>query len=72
MKHLNYRIDKQSIKDHKVVNGWFIRGQSPDSYNWECLGEFNSMESAKEFIRSNITDTNRQRVYGPEGYGIAL
>lgn len=71
MKYINFRIDTQTIKDHKVVNGWFIRGQRSTDYNWSLIHEAESMEAAKEYIKS-IKDNERQRVYGPDGYGIKL
>lgn len=72
MEHLAFRIDTSSIKDHKVVDGFFVRGQRRSDYNWPLLGEFPSMEAAKDFIRSVRTDPVRQFVYGPGGYAIKL
>lgn len=72
MKYLAFRIDTTSIKDHKVVPGFFVRGQRRSDYNWPLLGEFPDMEAAKSFIRSQRTDLVRQAVYGPDGYGIKL
>lgn len=71
MKYLNFRIDSQWIKDHKVVNGFFILGQRPIDYNWDLIHEAGSMEEAKKYIKG-IKETDRQRVYGPNGYGINL
>lgn len=72
MKYLAFRIDTSSIKDHKVVDGFFVRGQRKTDYNWPLLGEFPDMEAAKDFIRSVRTDPVRQVVYGPGGYGMKL
>lgn len=72
MKYLAFRIDTTSIKDHAVVDGFFVRGQRRSDYNWPLLGEFPDMEAAKDFIRSQRTDPVRQPVYGPGGYGIKL
>nr|WP_325222447.1 hypothetical protein [uncultured Oscillibacter sp.] len=71
-KYLAFRIDTNAIKDHKVVQGFFVRGQRPSDYNWPMIGEFPDMEAAKDFIRSIITDPVRQVVYGPNGYGMKL
>lgn len=72
MKYLAFRVDADSIKGGKVVQGFFVRGQRPTDYNWPLLGEFPSLDEAKAFIRSKITDPVRQTVYGPSGYGIKL
>ena len=70
MKYINFRIDTQSIKNHQVVNGWFVRGQRDTDYNWPLLHEASSFEDAKAFIRG-IMD-NGQTVYGPDGYAIKM
>ena len=72
MKYLAFRIDTRSIKDHKVVDGYFVRGQRDTDYNWPLLAEFDSMDAAKEYVRSICTDPIRQPVYGHDGYGIQL
>ena len=61
MDYISYRIDRQWIKNHKVVNGWFILGQKYNDYNWELLYETTSFKEAIKFITS--VNTN-QRVYG--------
>lgn len=71
MKYLNFRIDRHRIKDHMVVNGFFIRGQRPTDYNWDLIHEARSMEEAKKYIKG-IKETDRQLVYGPDGYGIRI
>ncbi len=72
MKYLAFRIDTTTIKDHNVVDGHFVRGQRNTDYNWPMLAEFDSMSTAKEYIKSIRTDPARQPVYGPSGYGINL
>ena len=72
MKYLAFRIDTSTIKDHKVVDGYFVRGQRNTEYNWPLLAEFDSLDAAKEHIKSIRTDPIRQPVYGPGGYGINL
>lgn len=72
MKYLAFRIDTSTIKDHKVVKGYFVRGQRDTDYNWPMLAEFDSMDAAREHIKSIRTDSIREPVYGPTGYGIQL
>lgn len=72
MEYVSFRIDTSSIKDSKVVSGFFVRGQRQSDYNWPLLGEFSSMDAAKSFIRSIRADPVRQTVYGPGGYGIRI
>lgn len=72
MKYVAFRIDTQTIKGGKVVNGFFIRGQRSTDYNWPILAELDSMKAAKEYIKSVCTNPIRQPVYGPDGYGITL
>ena len=72
MKYVAFRVDTHAIKNHAVVDGYFVRGQRDTDYNWPMLAEFNSMTEAKEYIKSIRTDPNRQRVYGPDGYSILL
>lgn len=72
MKYLAFRIDTTTIKSHKVVHGYFVRGQRNTDYNWPLLAEFDNMDAAKEYIKSIRTDTVQQIVYGPDGYGIRL
>lgn len=72
MKYLAFCIDTSSIENHKVVKGFFVRGQRRSDYNWPLLGEFPGLEEAKAFIRSMVTDPVRQSVHGPDGYGIKL
>lgn len=72
MKYLAFRIDTSAIKNHKVVSGYFVRGQRNTDYNWPLLGEFDNMDSAKNYIKSVRTNPIRQRVYGPDGYGINI
>lgn len=72
MKYLAFRIDTSTIKDHKVVNGYFVRGQRDADFNWPMLAELDSMDAAKEYIKSIRTDPIQQTVYGPTGYGIQL
>ncbi len=72
MKYLAFRIDTSTIKDHKVVKGYFVRGQRNADYNWPMLAEFDSMDAAKEYIKSIRIDPIRQAVYGPAGDGIQL
>lgn len=72
MKYLAFRIDTSTIKDHRVVKGYFVRGQRDTDYNWPMLAEFDSMDAAKEYIKSIRADPIRQAVYGPTGYGIQL
>lgn len=71
MKYINFRIDDETIKGHKVVKGWFIRGQRPTDYNWPLIHEAESLEAAKAYIKS-IRESSTQRVYGPDGYGIKI
>lgn len=70
MKYVSFRIDTQSIKNHEVVNGWFVRGQRDTDYNWPMLHEAASFDDAKKFI-DGIRDDN-QPVYGPDGYAIKM
>lgn len=72
MKYVAFRIDTQTIKGGKVVNGFFVRGQKNTDYNWSVLAELDSMKNAKEYIKSVRTNSIRQPVYGPDGYGINL
>lgn len=72
MKYLAFRVDTSAIKNHKVVKGYFVRGQKDTDYNWNLLGEFDSMDSAKHYIKSFRTDPITQRIYGPDGYEIRL
>ena len=72
MEYLAFRIDASSIKDHKVVSGFFVRGQRSTDYNWPLLGEFPDMAAAKNFICSTIVNPERQFVYGPGCYGIKI
>lgn len=72
MKYVAFRIDTSTVKDHNVVSGFFVRGQRTTDYNWPLLAELDSMDAAKEHIRSIRTDPVRQPVYGPNGYGISL
>lgn len=71
MKYLNFRIDRQHIKNHRVVNGFFIMGQRQTDYNWDLIHEASSMDESKEYIKG-VKENDRQRVYGPSGYGIIL
>lgn len=70
MKYLNFRIDTQTIKNHEVVNGWFVFGQRSTDYNWSMLHEASSFDDAKKYIRG-IRDDN-QMVYGPASYAIEV
>lgn len=72
MKYLAFRIDTSTIKGHKVVDGYFVRGQRDTDYNWPMLAEFDSMDAAKEYIKSVRTDPARQAVYGNDSYSIQL
>ena len=72
MKYVAFRIDTDTIKGCKVVDGYFVRGQRDTDYNWPMLAEFDSMDAAKEYIKSIRTNPIRQCVYGPSGYGIHL
>lgn len=69
--YLNYKIDRQTIKNHVVVNGWFVRGQCSDTYNWTFLGEFSNKEDAINYIRSKV-NSPRQRVYDEAGNGMKV
>lgn len=68
MEYIKFRIDTQAIRGHKVVNGWFVRGQSAANYNWPLLYQASSLDDAKEFILR--IRGNGQTVYGPDGYEI--
>lgn len=72
MKYLAFRIDTDTIKNHNVVHGYFVRGKSNINYNWDLLGEFDNIEAAKHYIKTIITNPISQIVYGPEGYQIHL
>ena len=72
MKYLAFRGDTSAIKNHKVVKGYFVRGQKDTDYNWEMLGEFHDMDSAKHYIKSICTDPITQAIYGPDGYGMHI
>lgn len=72
MTYLAFRIDTSTIKDNKVVKGFFVRGQRKTDYNWPLLGEFESEEAAKEYIRTIRTDPINQIVYNDSGYGIEI
>lgn len=72
MTYLAFRIDTSSIKDGKVVKGFFVRGQRNTDYNWPLLGEFDNEDSAKEYIRTIRTDPVNQIVYDNGGYGIRI
>lgn len=72
MKYLAFRIDTTAVRDHKIVDGYFVRGQRNTDYNWPVLAEVESIDAAKEYIKSIRTDPIRQPVYGPSGYGIRL
>lgn len=71
-KYVAFRIDTQTIREGKVVDGYFVRGQSADDLNWPLLAEKDSLEAAKDYIRAVRVDPLRQQVYGPGGYGIEL
>lgn len=70
MRYINFRIDAQAIKNHEVVNGWFVRGQRDTDYNWPLLHEAAGFDDAKAFI-IGIRDSG-QTVYGPDGYAIKM
>ena len=72
MEYVAFRIDTQTIRSGKVVNGFFVRGQRNTDYNWSLLAELDSMKTAEEYIKSVRTNPIRQPVYGPDGYGINL
>lgn len=72
MAYLAFRIDTSSIKAGKVVSGFFVRGQRTKDYNWPLLGEFETEEAAKEYIRTVRTDPINQIVYNNGGYGIEI
>lgn len=70
MAYVSFRIDTQTIKNHEVANGWFVRGQRDTDYNWPLIREAASFDDAKAFI-CGIRD-NSQTVYGPDGYAIEM
>lgn len=72
MKYLAFRIDTTTIKNNKVMHGYYVRGQRNTDYNWLMLAEFDNMDDAKEYIKSIRIDPVQQLVYGPDGYGIRL
>lgn len=72
MKYINFKIDNSTIKENKVVEGIFLRGQKNTNYNWEMIGEFKTIEEAIEYVKSIIENVNIQRLYGFGGYGIKL
>jgi len=72
MKYLAFRIETTTIKNNKVMHGYYAKGQRNTDYNWSMLAEFDNMDDAKEYIKSIRTDPVQQLVYGPDGYGIRL
>ncbi len=72
MKYLAFRIETTTIKNNKVMHGYYVRGQRNTDYNWPMLAEFDNMDDAKEYIKSIRTDPVQQLVYAPDGYGIRL
>ena len=72
MKYIAFRIDTSAIKNYKTVKGYFVRGQKNTDYNWDMLGEFDCMDGAKRYIKSVLTNPKRQRIYGPDGYGLQI
>lgn len=70
MKYINFRINTQSVKGHKTVEGWFVLGQRSTDLNWSMLHEAGSFEDAKDFILG-IMDGS-QTVYGPDSYEIKM
>ena len=72
MKYLAFRIETTTIKNNKVMHGYYVRGQRNTDYNWPMLAEFDNMDDAKDYIKSIRTDPVQQLVYGPDGYGIRL
>lgn len=47
-KYIAFRIVTAWVKNHKVVKGFFALGQKDTDYNWDFLGEFDNMETAKK------------------------
>lgn len=71
-KYIAFRIVTAWVKNHKVVKGFFALGQKDTDYNWDFLGEFDNMETAKKYIKSVRTDANRQIAYTPDGYAFSF
>lgn len=70
-KYVAFRIDTQTIRDNKVVDGWFIRGQREDSLNWDLLNEAEDEEDAKAMAKGyRITRGTGHfiPIYNPSGY----
>lgn len=70
MKYINFKLDRQTIKNHKVVNGIFLRGQKNTDCNWEMIGEFKTVEDAIKYVKSIVGSKETYRIYGFDGYGI--
>lgn len=70
-KYIAFKIDDECIKMadgeygkyHKVMKGCFVRGQRTADYNWELLAEFDSVDDAKKYVKSMLTEGVYQRVY---------
>ena len=45
------------------MKGCFVRGQRTADYNWELLAEFDSVDDAKKYVKSMLTEGVYQRVY---------
>lgn len=52
-KYIAFRIVTAWVKNHKVVKGFFALGQKDTDYNWDFLGEFDNMETAKSILGLN-------------------
>lgn len=72
MNYLAFRIDTKSIKNNKVTDGFFVRGQRTVDMNWPMLAEFSTFDKAKQYIKSIMTDNVRQIVYDNNGYAIRV
>lgn len=71
MKYLNYKINSTWAMNGESIKIYVVLGQKPSDYNWERLKYFPTLDKAKEYLRS-LNLSPRQRVYGPDGYGITL
>ena len=77
-KYDSFKIDDECIKmvdgeygkHPKVMKCCFVRGQRTADYNWELLAEFDSVDDAKKYVKSMLTEGIFQRVYNSKGEGI--
>lgn len=71
-KYVAYRIDESNIENGVVVKGFFVRGQRSSDFNWPLLEKFDSIELAKQYIKSVLNPSKNQIVYDCGGYEMKI